>query len=325
MPKNTLYYGDNLEVLRQYIADQSVDLVYLDPPFNSNRAYNVLFTNRKGEEARAQIQAFDDSWSWSPETDADYERLISTSPPKVADALEGLYRLLGSIDLMAYLVMMVPRLLELRRVLKDTGSLYLHCDPTASHYLKVVSDAIFGAENFRNEIVWRRTGAHTTPRRWETIHDILFFYTRGANYYFAPVVRPYTRAHVQQRYVEDSHGRLKFVTGGNILTGPGATRGDSGQPWRGFDPTVKKRHWAIPGYLAEQMPDEFSRLTVTEKLEALFQAGHIEIKPGAAWPHPVKYLKPGEDGIYAPDIWAYQPGTEGVLFGTNEGIGEVRK
>jgi DNA modification methylase len=314
-----LYYGDNLDVLRRHVAAESIDLIYLDPPFNSNRSYNVLFRSRGGEEAQAQIQAFDDTWTWSPEARLTAEELITTAPSKVADAIEGLSRLLGENDVLAYLVMMTPRLLELHRVLRQTGSLYLHCDPTASHYLKIILDAIFGPTKFRNEIIWRRTGAHSTPRRFETIHDTIFFYTKSADYFYEPIVKPYTKKHVDERYAKDEAGRLKFVTGGNILTGPGATKGSSGQAWRDFDPSAKGRHWAIPGYLAEQMPPEFESASVLEKLEALFQAGLIEIKAGASWPHPVKFLGPN-DGIYVSDIWAYQPATEGLLYGTDKGI-----
>jgi DNA modification methylase len=320
MTQNKLYYGDNLDILREEIGDKSVDLIYLDPPFNSNRSYNVIFANRGGEEAQAQIEAFDDTWTWTNASDVQYRAMLDGEvPSRVADYLEAMRLLLGPNDVLAYLVMMAPRLVELHRVLKDTGSLYLHCDPTTSHYLKVLLDAVFDPINFRNEVIWRRTGAHTTPKRFETTHDVILFYAKGRDTYFSPLKRPYTTKHVESRYTKDDQGRYKFVTGGNILSGPGVTEGDSGQAWRGFDPTAKGRHWAIPGYLAKQMDEDFEELTTTEKLEALYQAGLVEIKEGAAWPHPVKYLSP-EDGTFVPDIWAYQPGTEGVLHGTDEGI-----
>jgi len=160
---NKLYYGDNLEVLRKHVADESVDLVYLDPPFNSNRNYNVIFGRHPGDGngAAAQIQAFDDTWHWTPVTDQQYQRyaLAAELPDQVGEALTAFRTLLGENDAMAYLVNMAPRLVELRRVLKPTGSLYLHCDPTMSHYLKILMDAIFGTRNFVNEIVWQR--AHT--------------------------------------------------------------------------------------------------------------------------------------------------------------------
>lgn len=318
---NHLYYGDNLGILRERISAESVDLIYLDPPFNSNATYNVLFKSHTGEDSAAQIQAFDDTWHWSPQTETLFLSMIGGGcPPRVADALTAMRNLLGTSDMNAYIVMMTARLVELHRVLNATGSLYLHCDPTASHYLKVLLDAIFGPENFRNEIIWRRTGAHTSPKRFETIHDVILFYAKNApECFFEPIKRPYTRQHVESRYTLTEDGRHKFVTGGNILSGPGVTQGDSGREWRGFDPTAKGRHWAVPGYLAEQMPPGFADLSVTKKLEALYDAGLIEIKDRAAWPHPVKYLD-SSDGIYVPDIWAYQPGTERTLYDTDEGI-----
>src|SRR4051794_9900503 len=136
MPVNTLYYGDNLDILREYIADASVDLVYLDPPFNSNRNYNVLFKNESGQESEAQMTAFEDTWHWNPEVARAYEELVTTAPPHVGQMIGALRGFIGTNQMMAYLVMMAARLVELHRVLKPTGSLYLHCDPTASHYLK---------------------------------------------------------------------------------------------------------------------------------------------------------------------------------------------
>ena len=179
---NHLYYGDNLEVLRRHIASESVDLVYLDPPFNSNRSYNVLFKGKTGEESPAQIEAFGDTWIWSYETEALYQDLVANSAVRIADALEAMRKLLGDNDVLAYLVMMTARLIELHRVLKSTGSLYLHCDPTASHYLKVLLDAIFGVGRFRNEIVWQRTLAKgLMRRRLPSNHDLLLVYAKAEN------------------------------------------------------------------------------------------------------------------------------------------------
>jgi site-specific DNA-methyltransferase (adenine-specific) len=180
---NRLFYGDNLDVLRKHIADESVDLVYLDPPFNSNRSYNVIFGKHKvgGNGAAAQIQAFDDTWHWTTVTGQQYQRYVAEElPMRVADALTAFRTLLGENDAMAYLVNMAPRLVELHRVLRPTGSLYLHCDPTMSHYLKVLLDATFSAENFRNEIVWRRTAAKgLSSRRLAANHDVILSYQRS--------------------------------------------------------------------------------------------------------------------------------------------------
>lgn len=177
---NTLFYGDNLPILREYIADESIDLIYLDPPFNSNRSYNVLFKDESGAEADAQIEAFDDTWHWGESAERTYKELIENAPERVAAMIGALRQFIGANQMMAYLVMMAARLVELHRVLKPTGSLYLHCDPTASHYLKVVLDAIFGGENFRNEIVWQRTLAKAlTSRKLPDNHDLLLCYQKS--------------------------------------------------------------------------------------------------------------------------------------------------
>src|SRR5579859_7098322 len=173
---NLLFYGDNLDVLRRHIADESVDLVYLDPPFNSNASYNVLFAAKDGSQAAAQIEAFEDTWHWDQAAAAIYEETVERGG-WVADVLRAFRTFLGTNDMLAYLAMMAPRLIELRRVLKETGSLYLHCDPTASHYLKLLLDAAFGPENFRNEIVWQRTLSKALmTRRLPNNHDVLLMY-----------------------------------------------------------------------------------------------------------------------------------------------------
>jgi len=156
-----LFYGDNLQVLRDHVASESIDLVYLDPPFNSSATYNVLFRAPDGARSQAQIEAFEDTWHWGTEAERAYDDVLRSGHGKAADLLHALRGVLGENDMMAYLAMMAVRLIELHRVLKPTGSLYLHCDPTASHYLKVLLDAVFGGENFRNEIVWKRSHAHS--------------------------------------------------------------------------------------------------------------------------------------------------------------------
>ena len=154
MASNTLYYGDNLEILQRYVRDESVDLVYLDPPFNSNQTYNVLFQEKDGSQSASQIKAFEDTWQWDETAARAYQETVETGG-SVAEIMIAFRKFLGTNDMLAYLSMMAPRLVELRRVLKPTGSLYLHCDPTASHYLKLLLDAVFGHGNFRNEVVWR--------------------------------------------------------------------------------------------------------------------------------------------------------------------------
>ena len=174
---NTLFYGDNLPILREYIPDESIDLIYLDPPFNSNRSYNVLFKDESGKEPEAQIEAFEDTWHWNATAAHAYEELVTEMTDEVTKAVAALRDLIGTNQVMAYLVMMGIRLVELHRTLKPTGSIYLHCDPTASHYLKVLMDAIFGPTNFRNEIVWRRsTPKGLMSRRLARNHDIILSY-----------------------------------------------------------------------------------------------------------------------------------------------------
>ena len=173
---NLLYYGDNLDILRRYMKDETVDLVYLDPPFNSNTNYNVLFAEKDGSKAASQIQAFSDTWTWNQESESVFAEIV-TPGGRVGDCLQAFRTFLGECDMLAYLVMMAPRLVELRRVMKTTASIYLHCDPAASHYLKMLMDAVFGPENFRNEIIWKRTSSKSLmTRRLPSNHDIILSY-----------------------------------------------------------------------------------------------------------------------------------------------------
>ncbi len=213
MPKplsqNTLFYGDNLPILREYIPDESIDLIYLDPPFNSNRSYNVLFKDESGQEAEAQIAAFDDTWHWNVAAERMYHELVQNAPAKVTTMLGALREFVGANQMMAYLVMMAARLVELQRVLKPTGSLYLHCDPTASHYLKIVLDTIFGVENFRNEITWKRTNTHNDVRRnFGNLSDIVFYYTKSDNFVFNQAYMSYDENYIERnfKYI-DKNGR----------------------------------------------------------------------------------------------------------------------
>lgn len=187
MRKNILYYGDNLHVLRTHLQDESVDLVYLDPPFNSGRDYNAVFED--GEKGTAQVKAFTDTWKWDDIANAAYEEIVrdTSGEPlrlKLAETMKAFRVVLGTGSTLAYLSMMAPRLVELRRVLKPTGSLYLHCDPTASHYLKMLLDGIFGRENFRNEIVWGYDSAGRSKRVFNEKHDVILFYTKQDAYTF---------------------------------------------------------------------------------------------------------------------------------------------
>ena len=213
---NTLYYGDNLQVLRDHVPDESVDLVYLDPPFNSNASYNVLFREKSGEESPAQIKAFTDTWEWTLETERTFQQdiiLHPGTPSVVKDMISAFRQFIGQNAMMAYLVMMTPRLVELRRVLKPTGSLYLHCDPTASHYLKLLLDTIFGARNFRNEIIWRRSHPKGLAfTRFASNHDVILNYGRADSTTWNAMYVPNLRANEQYSLIEPETGRRYQLT-----------------------------------------------------------------------------------------------------------------
>lgn len=183
--KNKLYFGDNLDIMREHIPDESIDLIYLDPPFNSKATYNVLFQEKNGTQSAAQITAFEDTWHWGLESEETYQEIITQGPKKLADLMQALRQFLGQNDMMAYLTMMAIRLVEMHRVLKPTGSIYLHCDPTASHYLKLVMDAVLGAKHFRNEIVWCYWGPGSPgQKQFMRKHDIVFWYSKGDRWCF---------------------------------------------------------------------------------------------------------------------------------------------
>lgn len=209
---NTLYYGDNLDILRNrdYFPNECVDLIYLDPPFNSSRSYNVLFKDESGRDSDAQIKAFDDTWHWGPTAERTYSDLVTDAPAAVGTAIGALRQILGANQMMAYLVMMAARLVELHRVLKPTGSLYLHCDPTASHYLKIILDTIFGAENFRNEITWKRTSAKGLAfTNFATNHDVILRYTKSNKWTWNVQYSPHDPEYIKTfyRYIEPNTGR----------------------------------------------------------------------------------------------------------------------
>ncbi|HEY4359520.1 MAG TPA: DNA methyltransferase [Bryobacteraceae bacterium] len=238
--KNKLFFGDNLRILREHVPDESVDLVYLDPPFNSNANYNVLFKEKSGQSSHAQITAFEDTWEWGDEAEETYYETIQQSG-RLADFLQAFRTILGPSDMMAYLVMMAPRLHELHRVLKDTGSIYLHCDPTASHYLKLLMDAIFEPERFIAEIIWKRTNARGTTGKWPRIHDVILVFAKSETFRFHSLKVKADKAKLPHTLI--TIDGVKYQT--YELTGPGITKeGESGKPWRGFDPTKFGRHWA---------------------------------------------------------------------------------
>ena len=245
--KNKLYYGDNLYILRDLVKDESVDLIYLDPPFNSNATYNLLFKEKDGKSSEAQIEAFDDTWQWDQNAERVYHEVVGEGPDKLSKLVEALRKFLGSNDMMAYLVMMAVRLVELRRVLKSTGSIYLHCDPTASHYIKLLLDAVFGVENYRNEITWKRrhgfSSAVHESNRFGVCTDIIFFYAKTEQARFRPqynIDAPGYKEYVEAFFtMVDENGR-KFQP--TSLTNP-AYRPNLIYEYKGYKPP--KNGWMI--------------------------------------------------------------------------------
>lgn len=286
---NTLFYGDNLAILREHVADDSVDLIYLDPPFNSNANYNVLFRSPGGEQSQSQIEAFEDTWHWNVSAEHAYVEVLQSGNSDAANMLAAMRSFLGTNDMMAYLAMMAVRLIELHRVLKPTGSLYLHCDPTASHYLKLLLDAVFGADRFLSEIIWKRTSSHSSARRWGPVHDTILQFSKGPNFTWNPTFEAYDADYVAKFYrSQDERGFFQI----DNLTGAGKRGGHSGKPWRGIDPDDKGRHWAVPMAMLKRMGlnGEIDSMTTHEKLDYLDANGLIYWPKIAGVPRLKRYL-----------------------------------
>jgi site-specific DNA-methyltransferase (adenine-specific) len=282
MPTNQLYYGDNLDILRTHIPDESVDLIYIDPPFNSNQAYNVIFSEADGSSSQAQIQAFEDTWRWGETTEQAYHELIGTAPHLLVETIKSFRGFLTETNLMAYLVMMGLRLVELHRVLKPTGSFYLHCDPTASHYLKIILDQIFGIENFQNEIVWKRTSSHNDPKRFGGVGDRILFYSKAKIKTFNVIYSDYSPEQLSRYKYEDERGRYRAEN----LTAPhySPTRTVD---WRGTHPG-SNRQW---------------RFSV-EELERLYAKGYILLRQdGCPRKDGLKVYLDEAKGAPAQNIW----------------------
>ena len=287
MAENLLYYGDNLDILRRYQKDETVDLVYLDPPFKSNQDYNVLFAEQDGSRSAAQIKAFADTWQWDQAAAGAYQESVEHGG-KVSQAMQAFRTLLGETDMLAYLAMMAPRLVELRRVLKPTGSIYLHCDPTASHYLNLLMDAVFGPVNFRNEIVWKRSHAHSDAkqgsRHFGRVTDTILFYTTGPNPAWNSQYVPYDEEYVSRDYRRvDADSRRYRI---DNLQGPGGAA--KGNPY--YEVMGVKRYW------------RYSQ----EKMDELIRQGRvIQTRPGAV-PQYKRYLDE-MPGVPVQNLWADLP------------------
>lgn len=291
-----LYFGDNLDIMRAHLADESVDLVYLDPPFNSKAQYNVLFKSPAGAAADAQLEAFQDSWHWGDGAEAAFAEVIAGggNAARILSALRGS---LAENDMMAYLVMMAVRLVELHRVLKPAGSLYLHCDPTASHYLKVILDAVFGPTRYTNEIVWKRSDAHNDAKQgakhFGRVHDTLLFYRKSDAAPFEAAYRPLPASTVEKwyRHVEEETGRRYNKAD---VTGPGgAAKGNPFYEWNGVS-----RYW------------RYSR----ETMQRLHDEGRLVYTPSSGMTYQKRYLDESK-GVPIQDFWDDIP----MLRGLNSG------
>ncbi|MBU9699494.1 restriction endonuclease [Rhodobacteraceae bacterium HSP-20] len=240
---NTLYYGDNLKVLRESIRSETVDLIYLDPPFNSNASYNVLFKSPQGQEAAAQIQAFDDTWHWGESAEEAYQEVMRSGNAAAAEMLRAMRGFLGENDMMAYLAMMALRLIELHRVLKPTGSLYLHCDPTASHYLKVLLDAVFGGKGYQNEITWKRTTTHSDSKTWSKVADKVFFFTKSDAFVWNTPREPHSEEYLSDKYRhDDGDGRGRYRL--DNMTSPNP-RPNMMYEWKGHESPPKGWRYSL--------------------------------------------------------------------------------
>lgn len=250
---NTLFYGDNLDILRDYLIDECVDLIYLDPPFNSSRNYNVLFKDEHGVDSEAQIVAFEDTWHWTTTTEHSYHHLVNHGPSNVSVMMTALRAFIGANQMMAYLVMMAARLVELHRVLKPTGSLYLHCDPTASHYLKMILDTIFGPLNYRNEIVWKRQSAHSDAKsKFADVSDTLLFYAKSKQAKFTPQYVPHDPKYLANFYrFDDQDGRGSYSLDNMASPNP---RPNMMYEWMGFP--CPQKGWRYQRETMQKLHDE---------------------------------------------------------------------
>jgi len=283
--KNKLYYGDNLQILREYIQDESTDLIYLDPPFNSNRNYNVLFKNKDGLESESQIAAFEDTWLWNHAAEAAYYDIVTNAPEQVIRMISSLRQFIGANQMMAYLVMMTARLIELHRVLKPSGSLYLHCDSTASHYLKIVLDTVFGIENFRNEIIWKRTSSHSDSNKYPKITDTLLFYTKSEIFIWNKLRCDYDGNYLKTHYnnVDANGRRFRY----DNLVKP---KGSRGYFYNLLGCPPPPNGWRMPESRSQQWINE----------------GRIEIPPKGKVPSFKRFLDEMK-GTVIPNLWTDIP------------------
>ena len=255
----TLFHGDNLKFLRA-MNSNTVHLIATDPPFKKGRDFHAT------PESLAGGASFQDRWSWTRDVHQEWVDQIKDDNPPLMEAIESA-REAHSEGMGAFMCFMSVRLMEMHRVLRSDGTIYLHCDYEASHYLKACMDAVFGSQRFLSEVVWRRTGSHNKVRRWAPIHDTILMYAKGQDYTWNDLRIPYMRGHVNQYFVLADSGEYRTNYYGNVLTGSGTRGGESGKSWRGFDPTSKGRHWAIPRAVWEDVEASPEGLSQHDKLD----------------------------------------------------------
>ena len=297
-----LYFGDCLDVLKELHSkypDGFVDLIYIDPPFNSKRNYNVLFEDIDMTDTKAQREAFNDTWSNVKYKDTLFE--IENLNLDLHDFLKTLDKINISKSSVAYLTTMAIRIYYMHKVLINTGSFYLHCDPNMSHYLKIICDLIFRKENFRNEITWQRTNAHNDARlKMPSVSDIIFYYTKSSKYFYRPISAPLSKDYIEKFY-RKKNTKGNYMSGD--LTGPKTSSGESGMEWHGFNPTDAGRSWAVPNRIVKKLVNEkkFNKMGVIDKLEILYKHGYIYFtKKGT--PRIKRYLDDSQ-GTVIGDIW----------------------
>ena len=287
---NALYFGDNLGWMEQW-SDESIDLIYLDPPFNSNADYNMIFGTG------AQVRAYDDTWQWGPTAVQDRDRALAFGGA-LAIAVEGFCKMLPETPMLAYLCHLAPRLQHMHRLLKQTGSLYLHCDDTAGHYIKILLDAVFAPQNYKNTIIWRRATAHNNAQRFGRITDYIFFYTKSDGYVWNgdAIAMEKSDAELKAAYPSsDERGRYRAAD----LTGAGGSAGSpSAKPWKNYDVFKMGRSWAVPkvgagqyaDYIKENFIPNYDEIDdIHDRLDALDKAGLIHHPKKGKWPGLKRY------------------------------------
>jgi len=294
--KNTLYYGDNLSWMDHWGVEEIADLIYLDPPFNSNEDYNILF-GLGGNGTPAQMRAFEDTWRWGHKAAEDRDTALQLGG-SLANAIEAFEKLFPASPMLAYLCHLAPRLHKLHGLLKQRGSIYLHCDDTAGPHIKLLMDAVFGPENYRNLVIWRRATSHNDASRFGRIADLILFYSKGSDPYWNgdAIATPKSSKEIAASYPsQDDRGRFRA----DNLTGPlhGAPKSSpSTMPWRDYDVHAMGRCWSVPKtghyatYIEQHFIPNYKKIKgVHDRLDRLDEARLIYHPKKGRWPGLKRY------------------------------------